>query len=382
MSVPASGATSRAWIELHMDNLRHNAAFLRERLPVGCALMPAIKADAYGHGALPVSRALNRLGVDAFCVATAQEGAALRQGGVRGEILVLGYTPAEEVPLLNRCRLTQAVADAAHARELDGAGLPLRVQIAIDTGMHRLGERWENREAILSMYQRKHLRVDGAFTHLCAADLDTPQGRAYTRKQAAAFFRAVGGLRARGLPCPKAHLLNSYGLLRYPQLGGDYARVGIALYGDLGTPEDAARWGAGLRPVLSLKARVASVRPLHTGESAGYGLAYTADGEKTIAALTIGYADGLPRALSGGAGEVLIRGRSAPIVGRICMDQTLVDVTSLPGVQPGDTAVLIGRSGDRMLRASDMAARAGTIANEILCRLGPRLGRVIAEETG
>lgn len=365
--------TSRAWITLDRDALAHNVAVLRTLLPPDCTLMPAVKADAYGHGAVWTARELNRLGVDAFCVATAEEGAQLREHGIRGSILVLGYTHPTGFPLLERCGLTQTVVDGAYARRLNAYGRTLSVHIGVDTGMHRLGTDWEQMERLCAMFQLDHLRVEGIFTHLCVADSDAPEDRDFTRRQGKVFREVVEGLKARGASCPKAHLLNSAGLLRYPELGGNYARVGIALYGVLSTPGDTDRCKVPLRPVLSVKARVAAVKTLQPGESAGYGRAFHAERKTRLAVLSIGYADGLPRALSCGVGSVLIDGQSVPIAGRICMDQALVDVTGLPSVAPGDVAVVLGASGDRSIRACDMAKRAHTISNEILSRLGARL---------
>ena len=182
-------------------------------------------------------------------------------------------------------------------------------------------------------------------------------------------------LKDRGITPPPFHLLSSYGLLRYPEFGGRYARVGIALYGVLSTQEDTQKLGRDLRPALSVKARVASVRRLHPGESAGYGLAFTAQRETVLAAVTIGYADGLPRSLSCGRGSVLINGRRAPIAGRICMDQMLADITDIPDVRAGDVAVILGKSGDLEITSAQLAEQAGTISNEILSRLGSRLMR-------
>lgn len=357
--------TTRAWIEFSREALRHNAALLRGRLPAGCELMPALKADAYGHGAAAVARELMGMGVRAFCVATAQEGAALRESGVRGVILVLGYTGEQDIPLLTRHDLTQTVVDLDCARRLADRGEPVRVHIAVDTGMHRLGVRCEELEQLCALLRSAPLRVEGVFTHLCAADGVSSRERAYTRAQAAVFREAVRRLRAAGCAATKTHLLNSAGLLHYPELGGDYARVGIALYGTLSTREELSRCGLELRPALSLRARVSSVRLLRRGECAGYGMDFVAPRDTVLAALAIGYADGLPRALSGGAGGVLLHGCRAPIVGRICMDQTLVDVTDVGGVRAGDTATLIGEDGGQSIHVCDVAAQAGTIANEI-----------------
>ena len=223
----------------------------------------------------------------------------------------------------------------------------------------------------------KNLVVKGLFTHLCADDTNLPSDRKFTEMQAVRFYDAVNSLEAEGYPCPKVHLLASYGVLNYPEFGGDYARVGIALYGVLSTEEDTVKSRIPLEPVLSLKARVVTVKPLHRGESAGYGQCFTAEEEMTVAVLAIGYADGLPRSLSCGVGQVLINGCRAEIVGKICMDQTIVNVSRIPGVQAGDAAVIIGKSGKEEITAGELAMQSDSITNEVLSRLGKRLGRVI-----
>lgn len=376
----------RAWIELDLHALEHNVSFLQSLLPEGCRLMPAVKANAYGHGAVPVAAELNRLGIRSFCVACASEGIELRKAGINGEILILGYTPPEQLPLLQQYRLSQTILDYAYAESLSRSGVRLHVHIAVDTGMHRLGIRCEEIEQIAAVYTFQNLAVDGIYTHLSACDSDSPESRTFTECQITAFVQATETLKARGCPCRGLHLLSSYGILNYPEAAGDYVRPGIALYGLLSSDRDSRRILSGkdesaapssLRPVLSLKARVASLRTLHEGEAAGYGLAFIADREMKLAVLSIGYADGLPRALSDGNGRVLINGYSAPILGRICMDQTLADISEIPEkkVAPGDTAVLIGRSGSLEITAGELAERCGTITNEILSRLGERLER-------
>lgn len=374
MTYPSPSNTARAWISLDRRALAHNVKALRSLLPDGCVLMPAVKANAYGHGALLIARELERMGIDRFCVATAQEGVELREGGVTGELLVLGWTHPDLAPLLASCRLTQTVPDREYARSLCGRGVRLRVHLKLDTGMNRLGEPWDRAEELLPLFSLPDLEITGIFTHLCTASDPSPEGRAFALEQGRSFEAALAALRSRGCSVPPAHILSSGGLLRCPQLGGSFARVGIALYG---APEhmDAALCPIELRPVLSLSARVAQVRTLRTGERAGYDLKFTAQRPTRLAVLSIGYADGLPRSLSQGVGSVLLRGRSAPIAGLICMDQTLIDVTDIPGVSPGDEAVLIGCSGDRELTACDLARQAGTIPNELLSRLGPRLER-------
>lgn len=369
----------RAWIELNMENLRHNVNILRSMLPPGCELMPAVKADAYGHGAVPVARELNKMGVRAFCVATVAEGATLRRHGIRGLILILGYTHPHEFELLTTYELTQTVIDFSYAKLLNGYHRPIQVHIAVDTGMHRIGERCENVEHFLEMFRMENLKITGLYTHLCTADSENDEDKVFTARQAQSFRKLVQWLDERGYSV-KAHILSSYGLIKYPEYGGDYARVGIALFGLLSTDEDTRLRGNKLRPVLSVKARVVSIRKLHTGESAGYGLAYIAKKDTQIAALSVGYADGLPRALSCEVGSVLLNGRKAPIIGRICMDQTLVDISGIPSVNTGDTAVMIGRSDEQAITACDVAKQADTITNEILSRLSQRLTRVIVNQ--
>ena len=368
---------SRAWIEVDRAALRHNIDVLNARLPQGCALMAVVKANGYGHGAVPVALECQAAGVHAFSVATAQEGVELRESGIHGEILVLGYTHPALAPLLHRYRLTQTVVDSDYADALDRQGVPLSVHVKIDTGMHRLGEPWDKIEDIAWIFTLPNLRITGIYTHLCTSSGTSPADAAFTRAQSRAFRDCIAALKARGLSIPSTHTMASYGLLNYPETGGDYARVGIALYGVLSTKADTQASATGLRPVLSLKARVAQVRTLQAGESAGYDLRFTAQRETRLAVLTIGYADGFPRGLSCGVGSALLHGQVAPIAGRVCMDQTTVDVTDIPGVAPGDTAVLIGRSGNLEISVCDLAEQTGTITNEILSRLGTRLDRTL-----
>lgn len=367
----------RAWIEVNVKNLCLNVNALCGLLPPGGQLMPAIKANAYGHGGVLIAKELNRCGVEAFCVATINEGVELRQNGVKGEILVLGYTHPKQFPLLRKYHLIQTVVDYDYAKILDSYGKKIRVHLKIDTGMHRLGIRHNNLDELCNIFRCENLVVEGAYTHLCVSDTVSTADKEFTLQQGREFFDTIAQLKKRGYYCPIVHLQASYGLLNYPELSGDYARVGIALYGVLSDRTDLDHCPIKLFPVLSIKARVATVKNLFEGEAAGYGLQYIAEQDRKIAILTIGYADGLPRSFSGGVGSVLINGSEAPIIGRICMDQTLVDITDIPNVKQGDIAVIVGNSGGHEITVYDIAEQEGTITNEILSRLGYRLDRTI-----
>ena len=368
--------TSRAWREVDLSAICHNAEALSARLasPDGGApaLMAVVKADAYGHGAIPVARALWRRGVRAFAVATLDEGVALRRAGVRGTILVLGWTPPAFARRLARWRLVQTVADEAHARALSEQGVRLDVHLAIDTGMHRLGFAWDDLEAQLRAFDLPGLRIRGVFSHLCVADSSDEADAAFTREQARRFYAAVRALRLAGRDPGRIHLQASDGILNLPAQPCDFARAGIALYGACAGAPRADLW-----PALSLRARVASVRFLSPGESAGYGRAFAAARPTKLAVIAIGYADGLPRDLPQRGGEALLHGRRAPMVGRMCMDQLFVDATDVPDVAPGDVVTLIGRDGAACISAVELAGRLGTIPNELLSRLGGRLGTVL-----
>lgn len=264
--------------------------------------------------------------------------------------------------------------DYAYAKELNQYGRKIHVHIKIDTGMHRLGEQYEHMDQIYAMFEFEHLVVNGIFSHLSAADGSSDREKKYTKDQISAWNQVLTALEERGYAAKK-HLLGSYGVFRYPEHANDYVRAGIALYGVFSTKKEDIAMKYELQPVLSLKARVAIVKHIRQQESVGYGMDFVAQHEMKIATIAMGYADGLPRSLSNGA--VLIHGCKAPIIGRICMDQTIVDVSNIEHVKAGDIAVLIGKSGTNEINAVDLAEKAGSISNEILSRLGSRLERKV-----
>ena len=294
--------------------LGHNAQVLRNTLAPGTELMAVVKAEAYGHGGAVTARTLQRAGVRAFAVACLAEGIALRKAGIRGTILILGYTSPEEAPLLTRWHLTQTVADIDHGRALAARGRRVHVHLALDTGMHRLGILAENRKEILEAFRLPNLVVDGVFSHLYVSDSLEAEDVAYTQEQLTLFYDTVAWLRTAGYDPGKVHIQSSYGLWNLPAQPCDYVRAGIALYG-VRSDDAPVQRSLDLRPVLSLRARVASIRTVQAGESAGYGRVFQAEQETKLAVVTIGYADGLPRDLPQRGGQVLIQGRRCPMVG-------------------------------------------------------------------
>lgn len=369
--------TQRAWMEVNLDNLQHNAAVLEEAMPRGCSLMAVVKAEAYGHGSFVISTCLDRMGVRAYAVASIEEGIRLRKYGIRGEILILGYTAPERAKELCKYDLSQTAVSFEHADRLNRQGVPVRVHIKIDTGMHRLGFDPDDLASVLKIFRAKNLRVEGIYTHLGVSDSHLSEDAAFTKGQIEKFYGVLSGLARKGIKLPKIHIQSSYGFWNYPELQCNYVRAGVALYGVLSSSDDEISRPLDLRPVLSLKSRVVLIRKVKQGDCVGYGRAFTAGRDSVIAILSIGYADGLPRSLSCGRGEVLIRGRRAPVAGRICMDQLAVDVTDIPDVSVGDAATLIGRDGKEELAAPAVADRSGSITNELLSRMGTRLGSVV-----
>lgn len=368
--------TARAWAEIDLDNLTHNVHAIQSHLPKKTQFMAVVKANAYGHGDIEVSRHLNRIGVRNFAVATLEEAIQLRKHRVSGAILILGYTDPRYARLLKKYLLTQTVCDFSHATALNTQRVKLNVHLKLDTGMHRLGVDAENTETIARLFAMKHLRVTGVYSHLSAADSVETTATKQCARQLERFGAAVANMRSRGLDPGLLHLQNSYGAANYTQLGFDFARLGILMYGADSDKFSNAAARLALKPALALRARVASVRRVAAGECVGYGTNCQLQSDKRLAALTIGYADGLPRNFAAPGSYVLINGQRTPIIGRICMDQMIVDVTDIANVKSGDIATIIGQSGDEFISCECVAAQCDTITNELLSRLGARLGRV------
>ena len=364
-------------IEVDLGALAHNARVLMRALPKGGRLMAVVKANAYSHGARRVTRKLYAIGVRHFAVATAEEGIALRRGGLRGEILILGYTDPAWAGKLWRYRLTQTLLDERYAMALDRRGYPVRAHLKIDTGMHRLGIDAHDGETIARVLECRHLRIRGAFTHLCVADESTVSAVAFTEGQFE-DLRSIEPILAGSGKSVTLYAKNSAGLLNYGDMLPDsIARTGIALYG-------AGDMGATLRhpdliPVMSVRSSVVLTRRIPAGDSVGYGRAWTARRDTTGAIVPMGYADGIPRDDGERGGEVLIRGVRCPVIGRVCMDQMMVDVTDLPQPEVGEQVTWLGEDGGDRITAEEIARRHRTISYEILGRLSNRPKRIYLE---
>ncbi len=369
----ASARGDRTYVEIDLRNLEHNVRELRLVMPSGCRLMAVVKAEAYGHGSFEIATHLEKSGVRAFAVATIDEGIRLRTYGIRGEILILGFTEVSRAAELKKYDLMQTLIDRSYAEELDRQGVRIRAHIKIDTGMHRLGEPAGKTDGVKRMFELEHIDVCGMFTHLSCADRLEEEDVAFTRKQIERFYALVDELRADGVRIPKLHIQSSYGLLNYPELRCDYVRAGIALFGVPSSPGEDTIVHLDLRPVLSLKSKVVLIRSLKKGECVGYGREFIAERDSRIAMVPAGYADGYPRGLSCGKGNVRINDCLAPVIGRVCMDQLAVDITDAGGVEVGDTVVLIGGEMGEGASAPELAGRCGSISNELLSRLGTRV---------
>ncbi len=360
----------RSWIEIDLSALRHNVKAICTMLSGREQLMAVVKADAYGHGAIRISHELNQMGIHYFAVATLAEAIELRDNHIQGDILILGYTDPCHAKELQDYDLTQTVTHGDYAKLLEKQKRNVKVHIAIDTGMHRLGE--SDLKKVEAIYQSHYLHVTGLFSHLCVCDEMTKESQEYTYQQIETLMAFIQKLKKQHYSIGKVHLLSSYGFINYPQYTFDYVRMGILLYGvDSALPKQNKLT---LKPVLSLKSKIILIRDIQPGDSVGYGRTFIASKPMKIATVSIGYADGLPRALSN-RGKVIVRGQLVAIVGRICMDQMMIDVTDVYDVQEDDVVTIIGR--DQVCQnVETIAMQTNTISNEILSRIGSRLPKI------
>lgn len=370
----------RTWAEIDLTAIEDNVRNMKAKLPEGCRFLGVVKADAYGHGAVPVAKRLESCGADYLAVACIDEAEELRGAGIRLPILILGATPADYAARLSELGVTQAVSSPemarAYSEKLTAAGKTLKVHLKLETGMGRTGfdVKGGNVAAAAEAVRLPGLETEGAFTHFAVSDEPNRAGcDAYTRKQFQIFLDAVTEIEYEtGRKISICHCANSGAMINYPEFYLDMVRPGIDLYGLYPAKE---RGEIVLRPAMALRSRIAAITDHEAGDSISYGCTYTVTRKTRLAVVPIGYADGLHRALSGKI-DILIHGKRCAQVGRICMDMCMVDVTGVPDVQIGDIATIFGSDGGETISADELAEAAGTISYELLCAVSPRVPRV------
>ncbi len=366
------------WTEIDLDALASNLRVIREQVGPDVKVMAAVKANAYGHGAVECARRLETEGVDWFGVALPEEGVELRRAGVTKSILCLGgFWPGQESAILKE-RLSPVVYRLDMIESLDraarDAGAVTDVHVKVDTGMGRLGVRADALPEFCETLTRcRNIRLDGVMTHLAAAD--DPNREAFTRTQLDLFAQAEKLFRERGFDPTHIHAGNSAATFACPKSWGNMVRPGATLYGFSRDVLPSNIPAPPLRPVMSVRSRIMLLKKVGVGESLGYDCTFETERDSLIATIPIGYDDGYPRALSN-RGRVIVRGRFAPVVGRVSMDLTLIDVTGVPGVSLDDEVILLGRDGDVSIGAEDVAELAGTISYEIACGISARVPRI------
>ena len=371
------------WVEIDLDALRSNFAYIQKT--VGGNVCAVVKADAYGHGAAEVAEVLQQEGAAGFAVSNLNEGLYLRRHGITKPILILGYAAPDCAAVLAENNIATACFSTEYAKALSAAaaaaGVQVPVHLKIDTGMGRIGFAVrsgfeETLREMEALYALPGLKISGVFQHFAVADSDAPENRAYTEEQHALFAAVQERLQADGFPTGTVHCANSAAQLCHPEWRCDMTRAGIILYGL--DPSDEVRFPA-LQPCMTMKTVVSFVKTLQPGQSVSYGRTFTALAPMRVATVCVGYADGYPRQLSGSQGQGLmtVNGHAAPVIGRVCMDQTLLDVTNIPGVRMGDEVTVFGPGGGDT--ADTIAAKTQTINYEVVCGLARRVPRVYKE---
>ena len=368
------------WAEIDLDAIKYNIDSIKRRVDTK-ELIAVVKADAYGHGALDVSKTLVENGATKLAVAVITEAMELRHGNINTPIMILGYTPLEFAADLINYDIEQTIFDLEYATKLSEIALNLgkkaKVHVALDTGMGRIGFLINDNSLneILKISSLKGLEVVGIFTHFATAD---ESDKNYSNKQYKKFTDFNEKLVSKGVNIPLKHVSNSGAIIDMPNTYLDGVRAGIVLYGYYPS-EDVLKQNLDLKKAISIKTQVAHVKILDKNEYVSYGRKFKTERKSIIATLPIGYADGYSRALTGKA-KVIINGKFAPVVGTICMDQCMIDVTDIGDVHVGDEVIVLGRDKDLKFDADDMAKAMGTINYEVLCMIKQRIPRVYIED--
>lgn len=371
----------RVYAAIDLDAICHNISEIKKLVGPDTKIMPVIKADGYGHGAVPVAKALNKIGVDGFAVAIIEEGIALRKQGITKPILILGYTSEYQYASLIQHEIEQTVFSYEMAEAISKFAVTMkkeaRIHIKVDTGMNRIG--FKPTEESVGQIQRiqklPNIKIQGIFTHFACAD---EEDKTSARHQKEMFDRFVSKLEEKGIKIPVKHVSNSAAIMDLRECRMDMVRSGIITYG-LYPSEEVDKSAIDLKPALSLISHVIYVKEVGPGEGVSYGSTFVTDRKTRIATIPVGYADGYPRALSS-RGRVIIRGQYAPIIGRICMDQFMVDVTDIEGVSVMDRVTLVGTDGDKNITVEEAADLAGSFNYEFVCGIGKRVPRVYFQD--
>lgn len=376
----------RTWAEIDLDALDYNIKSIKSKMKDGQKVMGIVKADCYGHGDGFIARKLQEAGFDWFGVSNIEEGMSLRNEGIERPILVLGYTPVDCASIMAEQKITQALIGMEYCRALQDAaakaGVVVDGHIKLDTGMTRVGFQTdeenfeESLKEIEEVSKMPNIRITGIFTHHAVADAYQGDNPAFTDMQFTRFTKMTDALQAAGVDVGLRHCANSATIISYPEKHMDMCRSGIITYGMLPSGECEGR--IDLKPLMTLKTSIGLVKHVKAGSQLSYGRTYTAETDRIIATIPIGYADGYNRNLSNKA-RMLVNGKFAPVVGRVCMDQCMIDVTDIPGVKMGDEVVVFGKQGDQCLPIEELADMLGTINYELTCVVTKRVPRVYLE---
>lgn len=369
----------RAWAEIDLSKLKHNVEVIRKLLHDDVDIIGVVKANAYGHGDIVVSKYLESIGVKHFAVAFIEEAIKLRKSGIKGEIIILGWTPCCRKDELIKYDLCQTLVSEEYAEELNKLPGVVKGYIKLNTGMNRLGEPKEHLDLIKKMFDLDNIQIEGIFSHLSRSDSNLEVDIEFTKQQISNFDFILNKLKEDGYNPKNIHLQNSYGIVTYRDLHYNLVRPGIILYGVPSDPLDDTLNhlpdNMKFEAPLSLRCKVAMVKEITQGESVGYGNNYTATEHVKVATITIGYADGLSRLISKKDMKVLVNGKFAKQIGNVCMDQMMIDVSGID-VYEGDIVTLIGQDGDNYLPVNQISLLSNTITNETLSVIGERVNRV------
>lgn len=370
----------RTYVEIDLQAIRHNLIQVRNRIKDETKIMAIVKANAYGHGAIPVAKAIENM-VDAYGVAMIEEALELREAGFSQMILILGYTGEEWFEEVINYRISQTIYTYDMAKKLSDVAVSLGkdayVHIKLDTGMGRIGFQptTENVEKIKQISELPGLKIEGIFTHFARADEDTTKP---VEKPLEQYMNFVHQLEEKGVHIPIKHVSNSASIINLSQANFDMVRTGIINYG-LYPSEDIKKESIDLKPAMQWKSMVSFVKEVAPGTSISYGGTFVADKEMLVATIPVGYADGMKRDLSG-KGQVLIHGEYAPILGRVCMDQFMVDVTDIPDVKMGDEVTIFGKQGEQEISVEQIASQSHSFNYEFVCNISQRVPRKYIEE--